>query len=509
MASSEKNAPAVGIDLGTTYSVIARLNDLGDPETIRNDEGELITPSVVLLDDDEIIVGREAAKAISTDLDRVAHCAKRQVGQRFFDKKFFDRRFPPEAIQGWILKKLKDDAERSIGTFNHAVITVPAYFDEIRRKSTQDAGYIAGLGVLDIINEPTAAAIAFGHQQNLLDEQGRASKPLNILVYDLGGGTFDVTVMRIEREKFDTVATDGDIQLGGQDWDNRLVDCLAEDFIRKFGNDPREDTETLGQMLRDVKDAKETLSARKKVTLKCSMEGCSTKLEITREQFEEQTADLLERTAFTTRQTLKEAKLKWDELDHILLVGGSTRMPQVPQMLKSLSGLEPDCTLSPDEAVAHGAAIHAGVLLKQKSAGKLSPKIRNVNSHSLGVVANDVETKVAHVVKIIPRNTPIPVVAKRVFKTHRDAQESILVKIVEGESEFPDDCAVVGQCSIWDIPEDLPVDTPIEVRFGYKENGRLAVQVQVGDNEPFQQEIDRPNSLTQEQLDSWRDYLAD
>jgi len=508
--SDTPKKPAVGIDLGTTYSVIAHVNDVGRPETIPNAEGDLLTPSVVLFDGQEVIVGREAVKARATELHNVADCPKRQIGSQVYDKVFGDRRYPPEALQGWILNKLKKDASRVAGAFEQAVITVPAYFDEVRRKATQDSGYIGGLDVLDIINEPTAAAVAYGYHAGWIDLSGRVDQPINILVYDLGGGTFDVTVMEVGKDRFRAIATDGDMQLGGQDWDQRLIDHVSENFKNNFGLDPREDTTALGKLLRDCKEAKETLSTRTKTQIECSFGSSSLKTEVTREQFEDLTLDLLDRTDFTVRQTLKAAKMKWTNIDKVILVGGSTRMPAVHEMLRTLSGKEPDTTLSPDEAVAHGAALRSAMLLHRQSSAFSPAEIRNVNSHTLGVVANEVETGIKKVVTLIPRNTPLPVKSSRTFKTHRQQQESVLVQIVEGESVNPEDCSQLGRCAIWDLPGSLEIGTPIEVKFAYEANGRLKIKVDIGGatNKSFRYEIQRPNSLTEEQLKSWRDYIC-
>lgn len=508
--SGKIQKPAVGIDLGTTYSVIAHVNDLGRPATIPNAEGDLLTPSVVLFDGDEIIVGREAAKAQATEPENVADCPKRQIGNQVYDKPFGGRHYPPEALQGWILNKLKQDASRVAGNFDQAVITVPAYFDEVRRKATQDSGFIGGLQVLDIINEPTAAAVAYGYHAGWIDLSGNVQAPINVLVYDLGGGTFDVTVMEVGKSRFRAIATDGDMRLGGQDWDQRLIDHVAKRFQDNYGVDPSDDPLALGKLLRDCKAAKETLSTRSKTNIECVFGSDSMKTEVTRESFEEMTQDLLDRTEFTVRQTLQAANLSWKDIDQVLLVGGSTRMPAVREMLKSLSGQEPDASLSPDEAVAHGAALRAAMLLDNRSQAFSPAEIQNVNSHSLGVVANEVETGIQKVVVLVPRNTPLPVVSRRVFKTHRNNQESILVQIVEGEGTHPNDCSQLGRCAIWDLPDALEVGTPIEVKFAYEENGRLKIKVKIGGSKKrsFRYEIQRPNSLTKEQLDSWREYIS-
>jgi molecular chaperone DnaK len=506
---TQENNLAVGIDLGTTYSAVAYIDDTGRPVTLVNAEGDLVTPSVVLFEGDQAVVGKEALKAIATEADHVAQCAKRELGERTFHKALQGRKYPPEALQALVLNKIHHDAARQIGDFRKVVITVPAYFDEVRRKATQDAGYMAGFEVLDIINEPTAAAIAHGFMKGFLNRDGEANAPRKLLVYDLGGGTFDVTVMEIRGHDFVAMATDGDVQLGGQDWDQRLVDFVAQEFMRTHNLDPREDPNTAGRLWRESEDAKRTLSARSKVSISCDYKGQAVRVEVTREKFEDMTQDLLNRTQFTTKQTLQAAGLNWADLDYVLLVGGSTRMPMVAKMLRELSGKEPDASVAVDEAVAHGAALHASILLAKGRGETPILQIKNVNSHSLGVVATDQRTERKRNAILIPRNTPLPVTAKRVFRTQRANQRTILVRIVEGESASPDDCSQIGRCVVRDLPLDLPVQTPIEVRFAYQENGRLSVQVTVaGTSHELKHEIARENTLSQEQLDAWRSYIT-
>ncbi len=507
--SNNNLPPAVGIDLGTTFSAVARLDETGRPITLANGEGDLLTPSMVLFEGSNIVVGKEAVKALATDADQIANCPKRDLGERVYHKTLMGRQFPPEAIEAWILKKLHDDAARTIGSFSKVVITVPAYFDEVRRKATQDAGYMAGLEVIDIINEPTAAAVAFGFREGFLNADGRATEPRNILVYDLGGGTFDVTVMQISGNQFTALATDGDVRLGGQDWDQRLVDYVAEEFIRAHRLDPREDPNVMGRLWRECEDAKRTLSARMKTSIVCDYKGQAVRIEVSREKFQEITHDLLDRSQFTTRQTLTAASLGWNDIDRVLLVGGSTRMPMVAEMLEKLTGRKPDNSISADEAVAHGAALRAGLILSQSAGAPPRFKIRNVNSHSLGIVATDPQTKLKRSAILIPRNTPLPVSARRVFRTEKADQKSILIQIVEGESRSPDDCSQLGKCSVRDLPPGLSAKTPIKVQFRYLENGRLTVNVSVqGANANLQHEITRENSLTSEQLDVWRQYIS-
>jgi len=503
------STPVIGIDLGTTYSVVAQLDRKGQPVSLVNAEGDRITPSVVLFEGDEVIVGKEAVKAMATEMNNVAECSKRDMGHRVFRKVFGGKQYPPEVIEAWILHKLRADTEAQVGPFEKAVITVPAYFDEVRRKATQDAGYMAGMDVMDIINEPTAAAVAFGFQQGFLDREGSSDAPRRILVYDLGGGTFDVTVMEIRGTEFIALATDGDVQLGGYDWDQRLVDLVAEGFIRQHYIDPRDDPSAWGRLWRECEDAKRTLSARQKATVACDFQGHAARIELTRDQFEEATSDLLDRTRFTTTQTLRAAGLEWDDLDRILLVGGSTRMPMVRRMLRDLSGKEPDASVAADEAVAHGAALRAGLLLAKSEGRRAAFKIKNVNSHSLGVVGTDPQTKRKRNGILIPRNTVLPAVVKRTFRTSKQGQKSILVQIVEGESPSADECSPLGRCSVRNLPPDLPAGSPVEVAFHYQPDGRLKVRVVVpGAKKAIETRIVRENSLSKEHLDGWRKHIC-
>jgi molecular chaperone DnaK len=500
--------PAIGIDLGTTYSVIARLDEAGRPVTLVNAEGDLITPSLVLIDGTDVVVGKEAVKALSTEAERIAECAKRDLGQRAYRKSLEGRLFPPEALQACILHKLARDARDQIGDFKQVVITVPAYFDEVRRKATQDAGYLAGLEVMDIINEPTAAAVAFGFQQGFLNPRGEATKPQKIVVYDLGGGTFDVTVMEIGGSVFRALATDGDVELGGRDWDQRLVDLVAAEFAAQHGADPRNDPAAAGRLWRECEEAKRTLSVRSKAMITCDFQGRVVRVEVMRDKFQELTQDLVDRTRFTTRQALAAASLDWGAIDRVLLVGGSSRMPMVRDMLRQLSGKEPDVSASPDEAVAHGAALHAGLLLAKSQGRPTTFSIRNVNSHSLGVVGTDPKTGRKRNAVLIPRNTTLPVTAERVFRTQRAGQPSVLVQIVEGESPSPESCTAIGQCIIDGLPKNLPAQSPIKIRFRYAANGRLAISVQITDTgKEVTHEIARESGLSREHLDSWRQWV--
>lgn len=499
---------AVGIDLGTTYSAIAYIDDDGQPQTLLNAEGEKITASVVLFDGPDIVVGKEAAKALATEMDKIADSPKRFLGEPAFGRKIDGMAVPPAVLQAYILRKLARDAEDKIGSFEKVVITVPAYFDEVRRKATQDAGYIAGLDVIDIVNEPNAGALAYGMTQLAADD-GETMAPCNILIYDLGGGTFDASVVRWNDHEYRTLSTDGDIQLGGRDWDQRLAEFVCERFLQRFGANPWDNLNSRSRLMRECEEAKRTLTARSRAHIVCEYLGNALRVEVTRAAFEKMTRDLLDRTAFTTRQCLQASGLTWGDVDRVLLVGGSTRMPAVQQLIRELASVEPDISVSPDEAVAHGAALYARHYLLLLAGQEPDVRITNVNSHSLGLVASDPETQEQRNVVLIPRNTPLPATARRRFNIRKEGQRSIRIQVVEGESDWAEECAQLGRCVVRDLPEGLEVGSTVEVCFQYNHNGRLQVSVSIpGIGSNIAQELQRPHSLSQVELDRWRAIVS-
>jgi molecular chaperone DnaK len=505
--------PAVGIDLGTTYSVVAYLDPEGRPTSIHNANGDLLTPSVVLFDDGGTVVGKEAVLAAALEPDKVAECAKRDMGSKYYHKKINGEFLPPEVISSYILRRLKSDAERKLGAVSKAVITVPAYFDETRRRATMDAGRLAGLDVLDILNEPTAAAIAYGYKEGFLDRGGRlqGARPLRVLVYDLGGGTFDVTVVEMADQSFKALATDGDVLLGGKDWDAKLVEIAAARLEKDLGEDPRKCPETLQEMWTAAETAKKTLSERPRATMFVLHRGRRLKVEITRQEFEEATAPLVLRTSTTADIVVMQAGLTWPDIDRVLVVGGSTRMPMVERMLRELAGRAVDHSVSVDEAVAHGAALYADVMLQKQNAGGGHTEfaVTNVNSHSLGVVGVDPVTRDRVNKVLIAKNTPLPHTAARRFKTFKDGQSSVKVTVLEGESEQPDGCIEVGTCVIRGLPPNLPAGWPVEVRYSYQENGRLQVSAGlVGHKAQVTTEFIRDNSLSDDDLLLWGQRLT-
>jgi len=500
---------AVGIDLGTTYSVVAHLDTDGRPWTVLNGEGDLTTPSVAFFDKNDIVVGKEAVKAAEFEPELAAQFAKRDMGERDYHKSIGGLHMPPEVIQALILKKLRADAELKLGPIKQVVITVPAYFNEPRRKATQDAGRLAGLDVLDIINEPTAAAISYGVQKGFIDESGQTTETETVLVYDLGGGTFDVTIMQIDGQKYNTLGTAGDVQLGGIDWDQRIVDFVAEKWEEEYGVDPREDPCGLQTLMGEARDAKHTLSARESTNIMFAHDGRRLRVELTREEFEERTGDLLDRTMLTISKAMREAKLTWKDISRLLLVGGSSRMPMVKNALEEESGLEVDRSLSPDEAVAHGAAIFAGLLLRQGNIAEQGMAVKNVNSHDLGVLATDPKTGLKRRRILIPRNTGLPATGKARFVTKQKNQRHVVVNVIEGGDSAGNHATDIGRCVVSALPKDLPAKTPVFVRFHYSDNGRLTVEAKLeGAEKKARMTIERASGLDEKQLAEWADKIA-
>ena len=501
----------IGIDLGTTFSSVAWVDESGRSAMLSNAEGDLLTPSVVLFGDQEVMVGKEAHRAAAVHPDWVAQWVKRDMGLPAYSRPIRGKYLPPEVIQACILRKLKADAVAALGPEARVVITVPAYFDEPRRKATTDAGEMAGLRVLDIVNEPTAAALAFGEVLGYLSPTGGAKEELTVLVYDLGGGTFDATLLRLLPGEIRTIATDGDVQLGGHDWDLRLVDYAAEAFRKSHQLDPRQDPVGMSRLLDAAVEAKHTLSARGRASIRLEHHSRSGDVQVTREQFQELTADLLERTAYTTRQLLADAGRQWQDVSRLLLVGGSTRMPMVSEMLRRVTGISPDRTVNPDEAVARGAALYAGYLLaKQGRAGSLPTfEVTNVNAHSLGVEGIDRQTLRKTNVVLIPRNTPLPATFTDRFTTKKEDQRSIVIQVLEGESSLPGECTAIGRTVVHGLPSGLPQGWPVEVTFEYGTNGRLSVRAAVpGTPQAAGLELQHTVGLSPGKIDRWKDPVT-
>jgi molecular chaperone DnaK len=468
--------PTVGIDLGTTNSVVAYVDPTGRPSCITNFDGDILTPSMVLIEGDAAVVGREARKAAALHPHRFAECFKRSMGDDYFPQEVDGRRWRPEALSAMVLKRLRNDVTRQLGKAEATVITVPAFFDECRRRATQNAGAIAGWQVLDIVNEPTAAAIAYAHREGRLGRGGDQAE--RILVYDLGGGTFDTTILevRLGRE-YRTIATEGEVRLGGHDWDERLCHHLAEQFRSKTGCDPLPSPQGRIELTQLAQNVKHTLSVRKTTSVPCLFEEHRCVLEVSQATFEQLTSDLLERSKTTTELVLEEAKMGWKDIDKVLMIGGSTRMPMVGRMLHQLTGKPPDQTLSPDEAVAHGAAVYAHLRGKEGGA-----RVINVNSHSYRIICLNKEGKRV-AVPVIPKNSALPKQNTRLIPIKQAGMGGVSIVVCEGEADDPEMCYTVGKVRVQDLPTDSSKRWVVGVTLKCQEDGNIAVDASVRDPE--------------------------
>lgn len=514
--------PHIGIDLGTTNSVVAMVDAHGRPTVLANSDGDLLTPSVVYFEPEgPAIVGREAVRAGLQDPGNTIEAVKRELGREFVSRSVRGRKLPPAAVSGVILHRLVKDAASRAGDFTKAVVTVPAYFNEPRRKATMDAAAMAGLKEVELLNEPTAAALAFGFELGAFSETGalkatnlKSPGQFTLLVYDLGGGTFDVTLMRIRDRHFQALVCDGDVQLGGRDWDQRIVDYVCDCFVREFSVDPRTDAKKMAEFRLICEEAKRTLTQRQKTILRAEFAEHRLAVELSREDLLELTGDLLQRTRLTCELVMMDARMKWDQVDAVLLVGGSSRMPMVRDMLYELTGIEPSRSVSPDHAVAQGAALFAKILAGEgKSDAKVKDevaariKVTNVNTHSLGVVGRDKNTHARRVSVLIPKNTPIPHTNRKKYYLRRTGQDKIYIQIVEGESFDPEECTVIGECRLVDLPADLQAGHPVTVSFAYRRNGRIFVEAEIEGRQPFVVEIERGTKVAKAEMEDWASEL--
>ncbi|MEG4489334.1 Hsp70 family protein [Microcoleus sp. D2_18a_B4] len=460
----------IGIDLGTTFSAMAYMKD-GKAEIIPNSEGERITPSVVFFDDDNSIpVGTFAKNVAVSEGDRVVQFIKRRMGDDYLINQQ-GKDWRPEEISASILKKLKNDAESYLNTqIRDAVITVPAYFDDRKRMATKKAGEIAGLNVLQIINEPTAAAMQFTASHEVRNK--------TMLVYDFGGGTFDVTIMRVDGKKIDVIATGGDHQLGGKDIDDRIITYFQEEFQKATGFDPLKSLAGKQRLRNEAEAAKKRLSSSSKTGIALDVEGRQATFKITQAKFEDLIDDLIIRAEMNIELVLEEAKLTSQQIDDVLLVGGSSRIPAVSKRLTKLFGKEPLKTVNPDEVVAQGAAILAQSLAIESgqaipTPNTVLPQFSDVCSHSLGVVCFN-DRRVPENSVIIPKNSTIPCKFSQSYGTVRDNQPAVEIKILEGEDKDPEYCTQLGTALIENLPPS-PEGSEVEITFAYDASGILGV----------------------------------
>jgi molecular chaperone DnaK len=500
--------PAVGIDLGSSYCSIAYLDKQGNPQTLLDSRGQSRISAMVMIDGMNVAIGQEAQRGRDQPLDKSACDIKRAIGLPSYPRPLGETRYPPEILAGLLLARLIEEARWRIGDFRRAVVSVPAHFDEVRRKSVQDAGYIAGLQRVDIVNEPLAAAVALGYAYDFLNPPGRGDRPLHTLVIDLGGGMLDATVMDIDEADFRERATAGDSRLGGRDWDERLVDLVAERCKKIWGEDPRRDAVQRNRLAARCERAKIQLSEHDQVSLEYPLQSGIGRIDVTRDEFEQATVDLVERFGEVVARALDLAASNWTRIDRVLLSGGGARMPMIRQALDRLAGRSLTTAEAGRDCVAHGAALFAGARRDRQAGREDAFRTTPVNSLSLGLVGIKRGSGRRHNAVLIPRNTPLPASRKKTFKTQRTGQESVVLQIIQGEQDEPEACVPIGKCVIENLPGDLPAGSPVTVEFHYAANGRLTVYVEsAATGYRVTKEICRAGGLADAALPRWREWV--
>jgi len=533
---NERACQAVGMDLGTTYSSLAYMDSQMMPRVVSDSSGQTVMPSAVYFDDEEIIVGEMALQQAKLCSDRVVQFIKVHMGDKWREE-YAGRIHSPESISAIILGQLVKEAEPQIGPISSAVITVPAYFTEKRRRATQQAGEIAGLEVIGTLNEPMAAALAYGLHHTKQEQM--------VVVYDLGGGTFDVTVVRISPGELEELATNGNRQLGGRDWDQALIRFVADDFQKAHGLDLSTEPQATQDLLLECERAKRRLGRMAKTSIRVHAQGHDHQVEVTRDLFAQLTGHLLQATKLTTEMAVNDAGLTWDQISRVVLVGGSTHMPAVRHMLKAVSGKPPDTGVNPVLAVALGAAVYAHMLetgnavkaIQQKPtiepveeqelrepqdmpemavppplaiAADTIPTVSFVTAHGVGLKTRTDAGWANRV--LIPKNTKVPVsITKRfVTRSYGRGGTHIDIDITQGDTTDLTLAEYLGTGRITGIPPNEPDRQPVDVTMEFDDQGRLHIHaLYVPRNQDMEMSLEIPGGLCQEEVEDHRRFLEE
>ncbi len=500
MSESSKTIP-IGIDLGTTESIMAYVDETGQAVTWCPRGGSALHANAVLVKNEKLFVGDDAILE-SDNSSTLIDYFKRDMGKGHTSITVNEVKVPPEVLSGYVLEHLRERAERILGPINDVVVTVPAHFDSNRRQATHEAGRLAGLNVISLINEPSAAAIGYYDMKGCFRD-GNKAKTENLLIYDFGGGTFDTTVITSGNGKFTTLATDGDVYLGGFDIDEELADWLGQQFLHREWFDPRETPGGWKSLMLLANEIKHDLSEAESTDVNLYYDDRSLDLEITREFFNDLIAPFVDRTLAACEDVLFSARKAWGEIDTILLCGGTSQIPYISQRLREASKIEPTQIDNPQELIAKGCALYAASLAENS---QLNFKVANVNSHSLGIRGHDVETDRPTNRILIPRNSTLPITVVKKFVTSKDDQDHVFLVLLEGESENPSLCFEVGKFKVA-LGEGVRRGDVIEVFCRYDKDGRIDVSAKSSDNLGLGRLAIRRSQTRRESLQVWRDRI--
>lgn len=503
-------ARAIGIDLGTTVTALAYVDESGRSAMVRNLQGDLLIPSAVFFEDDDLLYGRAAKQAAATQPQRAGELVKRDLGQAAYSRAIGGELLPPEVVSGAMLRKICAELPPHIAAKPGVVLAVPSCFDQSQRNATLEAGQIAGLDLLGIIPDPLAAAVAFAELHGYL--QSGADKPgCRVLVFDLGGGTLDVAVIEIKPGRVRTLAVGGRSRLGGRDFDLLLAEHLAEVFQKQFGEDPRHDMVSVRRLVESAEEAKMSLTARQQTRVHVERTGHAADITLTRAMFEELSESLVNLACQVTENVLVQSGIARRDLAHMILVGGATRMPMIAKALEKLTDLKPAANIHPDEAVARGAALYADHLLDVRTgrAPRIPLELTDLTAHTLGMEWVGADGGRPENVVLIPRGTELPCSMATRVTTTADGQTSVALEMLQGESRVADECARVAHAEIHGLPAGIPKGWPIQVNCSFTPTGRLQVKAQVErTGQALAVDVRRPAGLHEAQILEWRKQLA-